>query len=562
MNRIKYRISLDMLEVTSQTTIKAKKGDTACSIHVTLMENGKIYHIVDGCHAVFSGKKPDGNYLFNGETCRIEDNTIIYDFTKQTTPVEGIVECELILYKGEDKLTSPRFNLKVDSTVYNGEEIISTPEADALKELTDRAEDIVNQFDEGVIVGKEYLDNAIADLEDKIENQEPSIDLSIAANALKGSASGSVVSIKDVSPLEHDLKVKVTNIDSFATLISGADAILYDVVDASEDGYYITFDGDYISLNADSITVKNNWESFYIGESHKKGFSADFGGFNGAFINAVLKNDTRYYALRLTNNEGGKVSCAIDKNKVYLSLNDSDLNVYEVEEGTEFYYITCDGFDFSTNKIAVYDCSVNVNATDVKVKVFGKNLIDWKDASLWKGGWHHSTKEYRGYLLPTKAGITYCISFDVNDKTDIPQNFYLTTYDAEGNKVGSSITFITDKINYLNRTFKAEKGYSYYIFPASKKESSTEANFQNWLNKFKYIQCEIGSTATEYEPYTEYGDYTVNADGSVDGVRSIYPSMTLMPDTEGVTLDVEYNRDINKAFAELQTALISMGGNL
>ena len=54
MERIKYRISLDMFEVAAQTTIKAKKGDTACSIHITLTENGKIYNITDGCYAVFS----------------------------------------------------------------------------------------------------------------------------------------------------------------------------------------------------------------------------------------------------------------------------------------------------------------------------------------------------------------------------------------------------------------------------------------------------------------------------------------------------------------------------
>jgi hypothetical protein len=34
--------------------------------------------------------------------------------------------------------------------------------------------------------------------------------------------------------------------------------------------------------------------------------------------------------------------------------------------------------------------------------------------------------------------------------------------------------------------------------------------------------------------------------------------MTFMPDTEGVTLDVEYNRDINKAFAELQNVIAQL----
>lgn len=150
MNRINYRISLDMFEVAAQTTIKAKKGDTACSIHITLTENGKIYNITDGCYAVFSAKKPDGNYIFNSDTCSIEDNAIVYDFTEQTVPCEGVVECEVILFKDEQRLTSPRFNLVVDSTVYNGEEIVSSVSIDVfdqmIEEVKDRAtNEIVNE---------------------------------------------------------------------------------------------------------------------------------------------------------------------------------------------------------------------------------------------------------------------------------------------------------------------------------------------------------------------------------------------------------------------------------
>ena len=67
-------------------------------------------------------------------------------------------------------------------------------------------------------------------------------------------------------------------------------------------------------------------------------------------------------------------------------------------------------------------------------------------------------------------------------------------------------------------------------------------------------QLELGSTATAYEPYTA-------ADGKVSGVKSLYPTTTLMTDTEGAIIEAEYNRDINKAFAEMQQAILSMGGN-
>lgn len=76
------------------------------------------------------------------------------------------------------------------------------------------------------------------------------------------------------------------------------------------------------------------------------------------------------------------------------------------------------------------------------------------------------------------------------------------------------------------------------------------------------IQIELGTTATEYEPYKMPTEYTPAVDGTVSGVKSLYPTTTLMTDTEGAIIEAEYNRDINKAFAELQQAIISLGGNV
>ena len=88
----------------------------------------------------------------------------------------------------------------------------------------------------------------------------------------------------------------------------------------------------------------------------------------------------------------------------------------------------------------------------------------------------------------------------------------------------------------------------------------------------------VADTEIPYTPYvsdltsvnvTRYGTvetespqtYIPAADGTVSGVKSLYPTTTLMSDTDGVIINAEYNRDINKAFAELQQAILSMGGN-
>lgn len=154
MNVLKYRVSLDMFNVSSQTTIKAKKCDSACQIHITLTDNGRIYEVGEGCYATFNAKKADGNFIY--DNCTIENNTIVYDFSSsidengncQVSACEGIVDCEVTLYNDKsEQLTSPRFTLIIDDTVYNGEEIVSTPQANALKELINEANETVEEIE-------------------------------------------------------------------------------------------------------------------------------------------------------------------------------------------------------------------------------------------------------------------------------------------------------------------------------------------------------------------------------------------------------------------------------
>lgn len=53
---------------------------------------------------------------------------------------------------------------------------------------------------------------------------------------------------------------------------------------------------------------------------------------------------------------------------------------------------------------------------------------------------------------------------------------------------------------------------------------------------------------------------TASADGVIERIKST-ANITILTNNTGVTVECEYNRDINKAFAELQQAVLSMGGN-
>ena len=54
------------------------------------------------------------------------------------------------------------------------------------------------------------------------------------------------------------------------------------------------------------------------------------------------------------------------------------------------------------------------------------------------------------------------------------------------------------------------------------------------------IQIEVSDAQTDYEPYKEPQTATAAADGTVKGLKSVSPTMTLLTDTEGVTINCKY----------------------
>ena len=146
MQRINHKVSLDIYEIASQFSLSLKQGDTSRRLVVVLTANGQIYKITDDCRAVFASTKPDGTIVLND--CIIQDNTILYDITSQSTSSVGIADCEITLYGGDGAvLTSPRFKLKVYETVYSEEKIESTDEYHSIMTVIAEANKLFESID-------------------------------------------------------------------------------------------------------------------------------------------------------------------------------------------------------------------------------------------------------------------------------------------------------------------------------------------------------------------------------------------------------------------------------
>lgn len=87
---------------------------------------------------------------------------------------------------------------------------------------------------------------------------------------------------------------------------------------------------------------------------------------------------------------------------------------------------------------------------------------------------------------------------------------------------------------------------------------TSEGAFNKIMQRWD-IQVEYGGTQTEFEPFTKE-IYTANADGTVEGVKSISPNMTLIPNNNAVTVECEYLRDIDLYIDNLITNVALTGG--
>ena len=146
----------------------------------------------------------------------------------------------------------------------------------------------------------------------------------------------------------------------------------------------------------------------------------------------------------------------------------------------------------------------------------------------------------------------------------LPKGKYILSASGTFSNFGCYLTF-RDKNNVnlgdgvANRpggdfVFNTENYPSYSYVDVTIKRNNDTA-----LSGTAYFQIELGSgKATEYEPFKEPETYN----GAVKSVLSLYPTTTLLTDTEGVTITAEYNKDLNKAFEEIQQKLTALSAVL
>lgn len=365
------------------------------------------------------------------------------------------------------------------------------------------------------------------------------------SNTLKGLKSGKAVSITDVSPIEHTMSVKV----------SGKNLIKYPYLKSTHTVNGITF-----TDNGDGTITAN-------GTATGQGY----------FVLAELKLKKGTYFLSGAPKDG--------KEGTQLYLANSNYSVYKIDNGSgviveitdekAVYTIAIDIKAGTTTENSVFKPQLELGtvATDYepyfvdvsKVKLIksGKNVFDinaFSNSSNWIAD-ANNPNVYRSFKLNLLPNTTYTFSqgggadpnpsgyalyalFSPTQHSNSASDSQWIISSGNNSRTNKKITFTTNQtgVHYINM---------YY-------DSGRLSRLSAYLSK---AQIEQGNSVTEYEPYEQI-DYIPNSDGTVEGVTSIYPTTTLTTDNANTLITAEYNKDLNKAFAELYNAIISLGGNV
>ena len=127
-----------------QSDIPSVQGDTGRSIEFQIMD-GSIAKNITGETIKIFGLKPDGHRVFNNAVITdAEAGKCTVQLTQQMLCIAGTLQCTLVRYKNNQKLSSRKFNIDVAESVADDIEIESTNEYLALTEALNVTKDNLN----------------------------------------------------------------------------------------------------------------------------------------------------------------------------------------------------------------------------------------------------------------------------------------------------------------------------------------------------------------------------------------------------------------------------------
>lgn len=388
---------------------------------------------------------------------------------------------------------------------------------------------------------------------------------------MNAKVSGTAISVNDVNSIEHSVGVQLKSknlLNAFDIKNSGG-SNAFDTFEQSEGCVTVTSDnstvrnvsfnllnkylqkGNYI-LSFDiecenSVTTSGNCDCIYIwhNDVFKTARSLKNDGQNGSIVYKFTLTETTHVKIIWYKS----VTDYVTNNTIYKAI----LSNIQLEIGT------------TATEYTPYVAELG----GIEVSRLGKNLFDidtvlpsfingYGEAGKW-------IKQSDGSYFKRNVGTGYGdIWFEnmANYKGQMTMSVtskYKRT-DVGGYGLGLVIEY-TDGTKYsLMTPITLEYSVTVVVTNANKTVSNIWQTYDSGEGMYvKDIMIAYGSDTT-YEPYIKPATYTAKADGTVKGVTSLSPNMTLLTNNNGVVINANYLRDIDTYIDNLITDIALSGG--
>ena len=385
-------------------------------------------------------------------------------------------------------------------------------------------------------------------------------------DSVKKEVSGETIRVDDVSNVEHNVECSVSSKNLLDTTgIMGTSITAYGgTLTCGEDG---GITGNGTPTNAIAFSTNNGLDKHFLPSATYVLSSS--GEYTNITCSVYLRNSSGSSIVSLGVSESGKstvINCADYPEYNYMTFeikrgkNDIEMSgtaYFQLEAGSTATAYTPYVSDFSS----------------VKVSRYGKNLFEYKLGDLGTGefieylsngavmkgnysegannnaynnGWFNLTKS----KVDVKAGDVMTISCDYT-LLELDEHRTIDEFTKGNNtkKVGLYLKNSTEGLYKYPITQPKTLGetirmYCTYTITTDNTYWPTITLNSNKV-RIENIQIEVGSDSTDFEEYKGKQIMVANADGTVEGLTSVSPTMTLLTDTSGVNINCEYYTHIN-----------------
>ena len=516
------------MKATKQIDIYLTKKHNVRLIDVVQYDTGiqlvftvKDFTIPSGTTATLYVQKPSGKFVYQENGITVSGNTVTINLENQAIAEHGKVPYQVSLKSGSDVITTFAGVMMVEKSLKDAG---TTESVTVIRAFDEAVSDHVAEFQ---TKAEQIVQACIATLPDNYTTMEAKVNE--LANAVKGYLSGAVVFADDVSPVEHNPVVKVHGKNLF-------NKNKYAIIDKT-----LMFDISMLKVGKEYVLTSNRpitWFKISTAPSgHNSVSCSDSNGmYEIKFVMARNRNipasSTQYLLL--------SVNANFSSNPVK-SIEELDGYNIQIEEGT-----------------VATEYTPYLDPSTVCVKRCKKNLL--KNTAVYQ-----STDGITFNMDGEGGVVCYGTSTQYVFLT-VPVYLAAGRYILSGCPAGGSETTYSNIFNAGNDVFYYDTGNGVEF------EITEDGEYDVYLCRFcpgVYVSGAVFNpmirvadcTDNIFEAYNG-AEYVPSSDGTVSGLTSVSPNMTILTDTAGAIVECEYNRDTNKVIDKLINAITAIGGTV